>query len=127
MTYMDAFFVDLPWDIIENHIFTKLPIDTRLAMGIKPNKLSENTIKTMTKLYRRVLRNRPRILYFSSFSDGSLRCMELTCRVGNNVYLYRSNVLSRNRLLSIDEVDYNNHLFDMWTRDRGVTTFTENE
>lgn len=107
----------LPLDIVYNHVFPKLTIEQRLGLGVPPNRFSQAYLLKINKRLKCIMRTKPQVHYFSTFADGSLRSIETSRRVGGNVYIYRKHVLSRNRRICIEEIDYNEKVHDFWFKE----------
>ncbi len=91
----------LPFEIVVNHILPKLPIDTRLALNIPPNKFC----KSFLNKYEYLCENKNNISFIEVSLQENIRYIDFRIQIKNKLY---------------------SHLYYLWTGDELVFLYGPN-
>jgi hypothetical protein len=76
----------LPYDIITTHILSKLPIDLRLELKLKPQKISKDIVENLHKKLQEI--KSPPAIYYEQKPDGFTTFIEVRKMINKLQYSY---------------------------------------
>jgi hypothetical protein len=104
---MDNIWKSIPQDILYYHILSKLPIDTKRKLKIKPLKIDLNIINNFNNLYIKIIK--PKIFYNNNYNN--LEYTSICFFISSFLYIYQ--ILKFNNTYK-EDILISNNIIKFW-------------